>query len=156
MQLIYVKTFMESAISIFQEFIGEDQIEVCEPQLHCEHHLIMGFAVIIGITGDVEGRVVLDMDETTAMNIANFVNDSEFSHAQEELVQATLQEIGNMIAGRAISVLHEVPCIFDITPPALLIGNEMAVNDLGHEIVSILIKTNLGDIDMSLMLCEED
>ena len=47
----------------------------------------------------------------------------------DELASATLTELGNMITGNAVTKLHELGFKFDLTPPALFVGDNLRLTD---------------------------
>jgi hypothetical protein len=60
-----------------------------------------GIASLVGIFGEAEGRMLLDMNRETARCLASLMNRQEMDE-EEELVPATVNELANIIAGRTI------------------------------------------------------
>lgn len=76
--------------------------------------------VLIAITGDMSGRVVIDGTETVYGKIAKTM----FGIAlEEELLQSFAGELGNMIVGNLSTILATNKIEMDITPPTILVGN---------------------------------
>ena len=73
MRVEYINPFVESAFSVLSEVI-EGEVERSELFLKASSQPVLGLAAIIGLTGDVEGRVLLDMDLSTALAIASTMN----------------------------------------------------------------------------------
>jgi chemotaxis protein CheX len=93
---------------------------------------ILGIATVVGLAGSVEGRVILDMDMPTALQIASIMNGETLSEL-DDMVKATLTELANIVTGVAVTKLHELNFKFDLTPPTIITGNNMQIHNLGIE-----------------------
>ena len=155
MRVEYINPFVKAAYSIMCEFLGEDRVSREKIYLK-KHNLqqVMGLVAVIGLTGQAEGRVLLDMEEDTALNIANEINGEEFSEINE-MVQSTIQEIANMVAGRAITELQGMGFTFDITPPAIFIGKQMRLAHSSREILILPLDTELGMVDFNISIFDK-
>ncbi|MCJ8344568.1 chemotaxis protein CheX [bacterium] len=112
----------------------------------------LGFAVIIGVTGDLEGRVIVDMSQATAIKFAEIMNMEEIGEFND-LVKSSMGEIGNMISGRAISKLQNEGGDFNITPPTLFEGENMIVSTPNAlPIIVVPLSVPFGHIDVNLAL----
>ena len=129
MRVEYINPFVEAAFGILQEVLHAD-IKRGELYLKESSQPVMGVAAIIGLTGDVEGRVLLDMTHATALAIASKMNDEELT-GFDALAKATIAELANMIAGQAVTKLHDLGFEFDLSPPSLITGDNMVVSDSG-------------------------
>ncbi|WP_024470638.1 chemotaxis protein CheX, partial [Treponema pedis] len=89
---------------------------------------VMGVAAIVGLAGDVEGRVIFDMTMPTALKIASAMN-SEDLKTFDELARATITELANLITAQAVTKLHDLGFKFDLTPPALFSGDNMQISN---------------------------
>ncbi|WGK69077.1 chemotaxis protein CheX [Candidatus Haliotispira prima] len=155
MRVEYISPFVKAAYSIMCDFLGEDRVSRGKVYLRKQDtQKIMGLVAVIGLTGRAEGRVLLGMEERTALNIANAINGEEFIEVNE-MVQATIQEIANMLTGRAITELHEMGFVFDITPPAIFMGKEMSMASASQEILILPLETELGLVDVSVSIFDK-
>ena len=60
-----------------------------------------GVAVVVGVIGNLKGRIVFDLSEETAIKIASKLNGEEFK-TFDEMARSTISEIANMITGRSV------------------------------------------------------
>ena len=125
---------MRSAFNVLKEVLNSE-IKRGELYLKSTSQPVLGVATIIGLAGDVEGRVLLDMSLETALSIASEMN-MEKLEVFDELGKATITELANMITGQAITKLHELGFKFDLTPPSMLTGNDMVISDSGVESIN--------------------
>ena len=68
MRVEYINPFVETAYSILKEVLG-GEVRRGDLYLKSTSMPVMGVAALVGLAGDVEGRVIFDMnggDETTA------------------------------------------------------------------------------------------
>jgi chemotaxis protein CheX len=142
MRVEYINPFTESAYAILKEVMSTD-IRRGEIYLKPTSTSIMGVAALVGLAGDVEGRVLFDMSRETALHVAGTMNGEKFT-TLDELGKATIQELANMITAQAVTKLHDLGFKFDLTPPALFTGDNMEVS------------TNLGEVEALIVPMELD
>jgi chemotaxis protein CheX len=114
---------------------------------------VMGVAAIVGLAGDVEGRVLFDMDKPTALKIASVMNGEELPNF-DDLVKATITELANMITAQAVTKLHDLGFRFDLTPPAIFTGENMEVSDADVEALIVPMETPQGKIEINVAIRE--
>jgi len=116
---------------------------------------IMGVAGLVGLAGDVEGRVLFDMTKETALYISGTMNGEVFT-TLDELAKATIQELANMITAQAVTKLHSLGFKFDLTPPALFTGDNMEVATNLGEVEALVVPMELakGKIEINVAIRE--
>jgi len=142
MRVEYINPFVESAFNIIKEVLHTD-VKRGEIYLKPTSMTIMGVAALVGLAGDVEGRVLFDMTKDTALHVAGAMNDQKFTNL-DELAKATIQELANMITAQAVTKLHELGFKFDLTPPALFTGDNMEVSTNLGEVEALIVPMELG------------
>ena len=106
MRVEYINPFVEAAFDILKEVLNAE-IKRGELYLKSTSKPVLGVATIIGLAGDVEGRILLDMSPETALKIASAMNMEELK-VLDELGKATITELANMITGQAVTKLHDL------------------------------------------------
>ena len=119
---------------------------------------VMGVAALVGLAGDVEGRVLFDMTLETALNIASKMNGEKLE-VFDDLAKATISELANLITAQAVTKLHELNFKFDLTPPALFAGQKMEIAALGGtsenvEALIVPLITEYGKIEVNVAIRE--
>jgi chemotaxis protein CheX len=142
MRVEYINPFVEAAFSVLKEVLNSD-VKRGEIYLKPTSMSIMGVAALVGLAGDVEGRVLFDMTKETALHVAGAMNGEEFK-ALDELGKATIQELANMITAQAVTKLHDLGFKFDLTPPALFTGENMEVSTNLGEVEALIVPMELG------------
>jgi chemotaxis protein CheX len=142
MRVEYINPFVESAFTILKE-VMDAEVKRGEIYLKPTSMKIMGVAALVGLAGDVEGRVLFDMTKDTALYVAGAMNQDTFT-AFDELAKATIQELANMITAQAVTKLHDLGFKFDLTPPALFTGDNMEVSTNLGEVEALIVPMELG------------
>ena len=153
MRVEYINPFSEAAYSILIEVLQAEKDAVKRGNLYLKSTCmpVMGVAAIVGLAGDVEGRVIFDMTMTTALNIASAMNDEEVKEF-DELARATIAELANLITARAITKLHDLGFKFDLTPPAILSGENMQISNKDMEALIVPLDTPQGEVEINVAL----
>ena len=141
MRVEYINPFVEAAFNVLKEVLNTD-VKRGDLYLKSTTMSIMGVAALVGLAGDVEGRVLFDMTKDTALNIAGTMNGEKFAQL-DELAKATIQELANMITAQAVTKLHDLGFKFDLTPPALFSGENMEISN--HEVEALIVPMELGN-----------
>ena len=152
MRVEYINPFVEAAFNILKEVVDSD-IKRGELYLKSTSQPVLGVAAIVGLAGDVEGRVLFDMTEPTALGIAGQMNGEELA-SFDELAKATITELANMITAQAVTKLHDLGFTFDLTPPAIFTGENMEVTDTGVEALIVPIELNYGKLEINVAVRE--
>jgi len=142
MRVEYINPFVESAFNVLKEVLSSD-VRRGEIFLKPTSMSIMGVAALVGLAGDVEGRVLFDMSKDTALQVAGEMNGETFP-TLDELAKATIQELANMITAQAVTKLHDLGFKFDLTPPALFTGDNMEVSTNLGEVEALIVPMELG------------
>ena len=114
---------------------------------------VMGVATLVGLAGDVEGRVLFDMSMETALRIASQMNGEELP-VFDELAKATITELANLITAQAVTKLHELGFRFDLTPPALFTGERMEISVQNVEALIVPMITEQGKLEVNVAIRE--
>lgn len=152
MRVEYINPFVESAVNVLKEVLNTD-IKRGELYLKSTTMPVLGVAALVGLAGDVEGRVMFDMSKQTALAVASTMNGEQLA-SLDELAKATITELANMITAQAVTKLHDLGFRFDLTPPALFTGDNMEVSD--HEVEALIVpmETPQGKIEINVAIRE--
>jgi chemotaxis protein CheX len=76
--------------------------------------------VLVGITGDLSGRIVIEGDCQTFSKLGEYMFGMPF---EGEMLHSFVGEIANMIAGNTATIISQQGCQIDITPPTVMVGH---------------------------------
>lgn len=116
----HINPFLMAAKKVIQDMCFVD-VSIQKPGLKEADFGPDTWVIIIGITGEMRGQVLLAMMEKDACNIASKMCMTEVKSI-DDFSASTLSELGNMIMGNAATVFSSSGVGIDITPPALSHG----------------------------------
>ena len=156
MRVEYINPFVESGFNVLREVLN---VEVKRGELYLKSTSmpVLGVAAIVGLAGDVEGRVLFDMTKDTAIAISSAMlqgMDMEPVTELNDMGKATITELANMITGQAVTKLHNLGFKFDLTPPAIFTGDNMEVSDPDFEALIVPMETPQGKIEINVAVRE--
>lgn len=107
--------------------------------------------IVIRMKGDTDGTIMVTMETSTALKVCSTMNGMEFDSLTAFGVDS-ISELANMIAGNAISALNDIGFDFRVTPPVVIIKED--VHDLTDdaEIFQIPLFTELGEITVNVAM----
>ncbi|MGI5174034.1 chemotaxis protein CheX [Treponema sp. OMZ 840] len=153
MRVEYINPFVETAFSVLTEVLN-GEVKRGDLYLKSTSMPVMGVVALVGLAGDVEGRVLFDMTMETAMKIASRMNMEELT-AFDELAKATITELANLITAQAVTKLHDLGFKFDLTPPALFTGEKMEIANNEVEALIVPMITQQGKIEVNVAIREK-
>ena len=156
MRVEYINPFVESAYNVLKEVLNAE-VNRGELYLKSTSMPVLGVAAVVGLAGDVEGRVLFDMTKETAINIAGAMlegMDLDKPTELDDMGKATITELANMITGQAVTKLHNLGFQFDLTPPAIFTGENMEVSDTGVEALIVPMELPQGRIEINVAVRE--
>lgn len=103
-----------------------------------------GYSIIIGVIGKFSGRLLLDLSEETANNIAKKMLRKD-TVGRDEVI-AALSEFTNIISGNACSTLNRQNQSLGlrVTPPSVLYGEHVLVSAPDYETMTAIAASEYG------------
>lgn len=145
MRLDYINPFVDATHSMLEE-VFKAPVHKGKISLSSEPVASKGLLVVTGLTGDVEGQVLFDMETETAIKMACIMNDRKFD-AIQSMVLDSIAELVNMIMGKALTILNDKGFNFRLTPPMVFTGNAvMMASSIHLETLVMPFSTNCGEL----------
>jgi chemotaxis protein CheX len=110
-----------------------------------------GVAALVWVTGDIEGRIVFDLDPQTATRVASGFAGAELPES-DDLVKEAVCELANQVTGNAISALNDQGFHFRVHPPVLHNAEHGAESTEDTEALVICFDTGGGAVFMNIVL----
>ncbi|MGA9966909.1 MAG: chemotaxis protein CheX [Terriglobales bacterium] len=110
-----------------------------------------GVAALIWVTGDIEGRIVIDLDPDTAVRVASRFAGTELPES-DELVRETVCELANQVIGNAVTSLNDQGFHFRVHPPVLHTSEHGPKSSEDTEALVICFETGIGSVFLNIAL----
>lgn len=150
----YINPFITSSIKIIKETTGlkvaKNNIRVVKGKVS-----LGGVGIILDIIGDVEGKVVFEFGRGMTIRLSSRMIEHsliKFDNPQEfkKLLESAITELGNLISGRAITILEARGFKCDITPPQIFFGKGIPLIPGVEETIVIELRTLFGEFMINL------
>jgi chemotaxis protein CheX len=106
---------------------------------------------MISLSGDIEGRIILDLEAQTAVRVASHYAGAELPES-DGLIKETIFELANQIVGNAVCALNDQGFKFRVHPPLLLSSEEGDKTSEDVEALMMCFATTLGTVFMNVAL----
>jgi chemotaxis protein CheX len=110
-----------------------------------------GIAALIWLTGDIEGRIIFDLDAETALRVASRFAGAELPES-DELIKETVCELANQVAGNAVTTLNDQGFHFRVHPPVLHTSEHGPQSSEDTEALVMCFETSIGNVFMNIAL----
>jgi chemotaxis protein CheX len=154
MNVEYINPFINVSIDLIKMVCNAN---VSRGQIFIKNSPFMAGSVviIIGIAGEFKGQVFFSMNEESACKIASSMMFGMEVNSLDEMAKSAIAELGNMIMGNVSTEFYNTGIKIDITPPTILVGNDMAVSTKGVKTICVpLILENIGEIEIDVAATE--
>lgn len=96
------------------------EIDVKSPSVIVEPYIQQEMGVLIGLVGDLKGRIIID----GTPDIFGAIGSAMFGMPLDgAMLESFTGEFGNMIAGNLCTYAGQYELDLDITPPTVMVGN---------------------------------
>lgn len=150
MRMELIQPFINSADAVLSQGLqGPTSIE--NLSMEEEAYRRKGIAAEVTLTGDIEGHIIFDLDQETAVRVACQMAGAELT-ASDDLVRETVCELANQIIGNAVTSLNDQGFHFRVHPPALHTSERGAKSSEDTEALVMCFNTSSGNVFMNVAL----
>jgi chemotaxis protein CheX len=144
----YMEPFLQAARLVLEQELGSS-VQRGPLSLAAGGHTTQDVTAIVGITGKLMGLAFYGMSEATALAIVGRMMGAPLAEL-DDLALSGIAELGNVITGRAATLLAENGLEADIAPPVLLVGAGSRISTAGIHRVVVPLVTELGALEAQL------
>src|SRR3954471_21962997 len=142
-----VTTILSGTIESVKEVIPFD-ISLDTPVIFTQPFILQSFGVLIGMTGDIRGRLMIDGEEQAFSKIGEGMFGMVI---KGEMLESFAGELGNMIAGTLSTSISQQGMDMDITPPTVLVG-QTKIYGFEKAFRQTISVYNVGNLNIILMI----
>jgi chemotaxis protein CheX len=150
MKMQLIQPFISAADAILAEALN-GPTSVADLSMDEDGYRRKGVAALIVIRGDIEGRVILDMDAKTAMRVASTLAGGEVEESSQ-VVRETVCELANMVIGNAVTLLNDHGYKFKVHPPEIHEDENGLRGSADTEAIAIYIETPAGRVFLNIAM----
>jgi chemotaxis protein CheX len=110
-----------------------------------------GIAAEVCLIGEIEGRIIFDVDLPTAVQLATRLAGIEVSET-DDLVREAVCELANQVIGNAVTSLNDQGFHFHVHPPTLHTSEQGSKSSEDTEALVMCFNTSSGNVFMNVAL----
>jgi chemotaxis protein CheX len=147
---MYINPFLKSASYVFEQF--QLPCQVGKPSITSSPFSGLEVLTVVGITGDIRGQMYFGGAISSFLQIVSSMMGGAPVTALGALEQSAISELANMICGNAMSFFSQEGITLDITPPTLIVGNQIEISAVKMSVLSIPIILNTNNfLEMNIV-----
>lgn len=148
MKMELIQPFINSLDAVIAETMG-CSAEIADVTMEQGNYKRTGIAALVGISGEIEGRVILDMESAAAQQAGGDLTGGT-GEQTEETARETVCELTNMVIGNAVTQLNNEGFKFRVHPPEIyaLDGGLQSASDT--EAVVLRFETPKGAVYLNI------
>jgi chemotaxis protein CheX len=151
MRMDLIQPFINSADAVLAQAL-QSPISIETLSMEEEAYRRKGVAAEVNLAGEIEGRIIFDVDLGTSVQLASRLAGVEVSEADENLVREAVCELANQIIGNAVTTLNDQGFHFHVRPPAFLTAEQGSKSSEDTEALVMGFTTTSGNVFMNVAL----
>lgn len=150
MKIELIQPFINAADAVLAETL-KGNVQVRDVSMQEEVYRRKGLAASVAISGDIEGRVIFDLDREAVLAVARALTGDD-SDPSEQFAGETVCELANMVVGNAITLLNNQGFRFKVFPPELHTAENGYAGSRQSEALVMLFETASGEVHMNIAM----
>lgn len=150
MRMDLIQPFIGSLDAVLAEMMKEPP-KIADLTMEEEGYRRKGLAAEVMFKGQIEGRIVLDMDPSAATRVAEFLSGGEVDPS-EPIVPEVVCELANMVIGNAVTQLNDRGFQFKVLPPTVLTDGQCANAGQDSEATILCFETPSGKVHLNIAM----
>jgi chemotaxis protein CheX len=150
MKMELIQPFINAADAVLSQGLRSPMI-IGNLSMEEEAYRRKGIAALVWLTGDVEGRIIFDLDPATAVRVASQFAGTEVPES-DSLVKETVCELANQVIGNAITTLNDQGFHFRVHPPVVHTSERGSESSEDTEAMVLSFETQSGTVFMNIVL----
>jgi chemotaxis protein CheX len=155
MRMELIQPFINAADAVLAESL-RSTTRVNDLSMEEEVYRRHGVAAEISVTGDIEGRIIFDMEPPVALKVACInagcvVEDIDESE-RDQVARETICEMANQVIGNAVTVLNDQGYTFKVHPPTVHEDQKGLSGSEDTEALVMCFSTQEGDFFMNIAM----
>jgi len=150
MKMELIQPFINAADAVLSQGLS-GATKVVNLSMEEDGYRRKGMAGMVALTGDIEGRIILDLEPQTALRVASHYAGASLPES-DGLIKETIFELANQVVGNAVCALNDQGFHFRVHPPLLVTTAEGDKTSEDVEALMICFETSFGNVFMNVAL----
>ena len=144
MNIEYINPFIEASQTVLMQ-VASLNAKLGKVYLKTAPYSSEDIIIMVGLTGKIRGQAIFSMSRAFGLKIASAMMMGMPVTEFDEMSKSAISEMSNMIMGNAATILYNRGINIDITPPSLLMGENMQITP--SKMKTICIPLLIGESD---------
>jgi chemotaxis protein CheX len=150
MRMELIQPFIGSLDTVLAEMM-KSPATIADLTMEEEGYRKKGLAAVVTFKGQIEGRIVLDMDPEVAVKVASCLAGTDVD-TSEAIVSEAVCELANMVIGNAVTQLNDRGFQFKVFPPEVLTQEQGEKAGQDSEATILCFKTPSGNVHLNIAM----
>jgi chemotaxis protein CheX len=150
MRMDLIQPFIGSLDAVLAEMM-KSPVTIADLSMEEEGYRKKGLAAVVTFKGQIEGRVVLDMDPKAAAHVTSYIAAAVVDPS-EAVVSEAVCELANMVIGNAVTQLNDRGFQFKVVPPEVLTQEQGEKAGQDSEAAILRFETANGNVHLNIAL----
>jgi chemotaxis protein CheX len=150
MRIELIQPFINAADAVLAETL-KAPTRIGDVSMEEEAYRRKGVASLVTIVGDIEGRIIFDIDTPTAARVASYLTGTPVPES-DDVARETVCELANMVIGSAITSLNDQGFRFKINPPVVHVDELGEKSNEDQEALVMCFDTAGGNVFMNIAM----
>jgi chemotaxis protein CheX len=150
MRMDLIQPFIGSLDAVLAEMMNAPA-KIVDLTMEEEGYRRKGTAAVVMFRGQIEGRVILDMEPSAAAQVAGYITGAEVD-SNAPIVPETVCELANMVIGNAVTQLNDGGFHFKVFPPEVLTQEQSEKAGQDSEATILCFETPSGNVYLNIAM----
>lgn len=154
MNVDHINPFIQASRTVMKSVANID-VSLGKVYLKTSPYSSETIVVVVGLMGELRGQVIFSMDKNVAFKIASAMMMGMTVTELDEMSKSAIAESTNMILGNAATLLYDKGIKIEITPPSLMMGDNIQISTPNMKTLCIpLILSTGGTMELDIALVD--
>ena len=149
MNVTYINPFLEALTKVLDQF-GVANTDIGKLEKKERMLVTLDVTAIVGLVGDIKGNVAYSLSQETAKKIIATMMPGRPVTDFDVLARSAIGELSNMVSGRASILLSNMGVNIDISPPSIIVGEEIVFIISPVQSIAVNMDTSAGRIEVNI------
>lgn len=150
MRMELIQPFIGSLDAVLAEMM-KSPAAIADLTMEEEGYRKKGLAAVVTFKGQIEGRIVLDMDPQAATKVASYLAGADVE-TSDAIVSEAVCELANMVIGNAVTQLNDRGFQFKVLPPQVLTQEQCEKAGYDSEATILRFETPCGNVHLNIAM----